>query len=66
MNLGVANFSIGDYLTDEVHRLLDLQGVSWLLPLDDEGSAHNMVACRDVLEEGFSLFGGDKDWGRHQ
>ena len=25
-----------------------------------------MVVCRDVKEEGFSPFGSDKDWGRHQ
>ena len=26
LNLGVVNFGIGEYLTDEVHRSLDLQG----------------------------------------
>ena len=25
-----------------------------------------MVACRNVKEEGFSLFGSDEDWGRCQ
>jgi len=60
LNLGVANFGVGEYLTDEVHRSLDLQGVSQLLPLDDEGDAHNVVACRD-LEEGFSPFKSDED-----
>ena len=64
--LGVVNFGIGEYLTDEVHRSLDLQGVSRLLPLDDEGGAHNVVACCDIEEEGFSLFGSDEDWGRCQ
>ena len=66
LNLGVANFGVGEYLIDEVHRSLDLQGVSRLLPLDDDGGAHNVVACRDVEEEGFSLFESDEDWGRHQ
>ena len=55
------NFGIGEYLTDEVHWLLDLQGLSWLLPLDDEGGAHNVVAGHDVQEEGFSPFGNDED-----
>ena len=32
LNLGVANFGVGEYLTDEVHQSLDLQGVSWFLP----------------------------------
>ena len=57
------NLGIGEYLTDEVYQLLDLQGASWLLPFDDEGSAHNVVVCCDVEEEGFSLFGSDEDWG---
>ena len=60
--MGVANLGIDEYLTDEVHRLLNLQGVSWLLPLDDEGGAYNMVACCDVEEERFSPFRSDKDW----
>ena len=63
LNLGVTNFGVGEYLTDEVHRSLDLQGVSWLLPLDDEGGAHNVVACHDVEEEGFFPFRSDEDWG---
>ena len=66
LNKGVANFGVSEYLTDEVHRSLDLQGVSRLLPIDDEGGAHNVVACRDVGEEGLSLFGSNKDWGRRQ
>ena len=66
LSLGVANFGVGEYLTDEVHWSLDLQGVSQLLPLDNEGSTHNVVACRDVEEEGFSPFGSDEDWGRCQ
>ena len=66
LNLGVANFGISEYLTDEVHRSLDLQAMSRLLPLDDNGGTHNMVACRDVEEEGFSSFGSDEDWGRCQ
>ena len=64
LNLGIANFGIGEYLTDEVHRSLHFQWASWLLPFNDEGSTHNMVVCRDVEEEGFSLFGSDKDWGQ--
>ena len=59
-------FGIGEYLTDKVHWSLDLQGVSRLLPLDDEGDAYNMVACHDIEEEGFSLFGSDEDWCRRQ
>ena len=35
--------------------------VSWLLPFDDQGGAHNVVLCHDVEEEGFSLFRSDKD-----
>ena len=40
--------------------------VSRFLPLDDQGGAHHMVACRDVEKEGFSPFGSDEDWGRRQ
>ena len=60
----MANLGIGEYLTDEVHQSLDLQGVSRLIPLDDDGGTHNVVACRDVEEEGFSPFRSDEDWGR--
>ena len=63
LNLGVADFGIGEYLTDEVHYLLDLQEVSWLLPLDDEGSAYNVVSCHDIEEE-FYPFRSDEDWCR--
>ena len=66
MHLGVPNLGIGGYLTEEVYRSLDLQVVSRLLPFDDQGGTHNMVACHDVQEEGFSPFGSDEDWGRHQ
>ena len=40
--------------------------MSRLLPLDDEGGAYNVVACRDIEEEEFSPFGSDKDWGLHR
>ena len=40
--------------------------VSWLLPFDDQGGAHQMVGCCDVEEEGFSLFRSDEDWGQCQ
>ena len=66
LNLGVANFGVGEYLTDKVHRSLNLQRASWLLPFDDEGGAHNVVVYHDVEEEEFSLFGSDEDWGRCQ
>ena len=36
--------------------------VSRLLSFDDQGGAHNMVACHDIEEEGFSPFGSDEDW----
>ena len=64
LHLGVSSLSVGEYLTDEVHRSLNLHGVSQLLPFDDEGGAHNVVVCRDVEEEGFSPFGSNEDWGR--
>ena len=63
LHLGVPNLRVGEYLPDEVY--LGLNVVSRLLPFDDQGGAHHMVACRDV-EEGFSLFGSDKDWGQRQ
>jgi len=44
LGLGIVNLGIGKYLTNKVHRSLDIQGVSRLLPLDDKGGAHNMVA----------------------
>ena len=44
-------------------RSLYLELVSWFLPLDDQGSAHHMVTCRDIKEEGFSPFTSDEDWG---
>ena len=61
LHLGVLSLGVGEYLTDEVHRSLNLQGASGLLPFDDEGGAHNVVVCHDVEEEGFSLFGSDED-----
>ena len=61
MHLGVPNLGIGGYLTEEVYRSLDLQVVSRLLPFDDQGGAHHVVVCCDIEEEGFSLFGSDKD-----
>jgi len=64
LHLGVSNLGIGEYLTDEVHRSLNLQEVSRLLPFDDEGGTHSMVVCHDVEEEGFSPFGSNEDWGR--
>ena len=66
LHLGVSDLGVGEYLPDEVYRSLDLKVVSWLLPFDDQGSAHHVVACHDVEEEGFSLFESDEDWGRHQ
>ena len=60
------HLGVGKHLTDEVYGSLDLKVVSRLLPFDDLGSAHHVVACRDVEEEGFSSFGSDKDWGRCQ
>ena len=63
MHLGVSNLGVGEYLPDEVYESLDLKVVSWLLPFDDQGGTHHVVACRDV-EEGFSPFGSDEDWGR--
>ena len=38
LNMGVANFGVGEYLTDEVHWSLDLQGASWLFPFDDQAA----------------------------
>jgi hypothetical protein len=57
---------VGKYLLDEVYGLLDLKVVPRLLPFDNQGGAHHMVARCDVEEEGFSLFGSDEDWGRRQ
>ena len=61
MHLGVPDLGVGEYFTDEVYGPLDLKVVSRLLPFDDQGSAHHMVACRDIEEEGFSTFGSDED-----
>ena len=63
MHLRVPDLGVDEYLPNEVYGSLDLKVVSWLLPLDDQGGAHDVVACRDVEEEGFSLFGSDEDWG---
>ena len=65
MHLGVPDLGVGEYLPDEVYGPLDLKVVYRLLPFDDQGGAHHMVSCRDV-EEGFSPFGSDEDWGRRQ
>ena len=64
LHLGVPDLSIGEYLPVEVYGSLDLKVVSWLLPLDDQGGAYNMVAGRDIEEKGFSSFRCDKDRGR--
>ena len=53
MHLGVPDLGVGEYLPDEVYGLLDLKVVSRLLPFDNQGGAHHMVACRDIEEEGF-------------
>ena len=64
MHPGVPELRVDEYLPDEVYEPLDLKVVSQLLPFDDQSGAHHMVACRDVEEDGFSLFGSNKDWGR--
>ena len=61
--MGVPDLGVGEYLPDEIHRPLDLKVVSLLLPFNEQGGAHHMVACCDVEEEGFSPFGSDEDWG---
>ena len=60
MLLGVLDLGVYEYLPKEVCGSLDLKVVSRLLPFDDQGDAHHMVACCDK-EEGFSLFGSDED-----
>ena len=65
MHLRVLDLGVGEYLLDKVYGPLDLKVVSRLLPFDDQGGAHHMVACCDV-KEGFSPFGSDEDWGRRQ
>ena len=66
MHLGVLDLRVGEYLPDEVYGSLDLKVVSQVLPFDDQGGAHHMVARYDVEEEGFSPFRSDKDWARCQ
>ena len=66
LHLGVPDLGVGEYLPDEVYGSLDLKVVSRLLPFDDQGSAHHMVARCDVEEEGFSPFGSNEDWGQCQ
>ena len=61
--MGVPDLGVGEYLPDEVYRSLDLKVVSRLLPLDDQGGSHHMVAYHDIEEEGFSSFRSDEDWG---
>ena len=61
MHLWVPNLGVGKYLFDEVYGALYLKLVSRLLPFDDQGSAHHMVARCDIKEEGFSLFKSDED-----
>ena len=65
MHLGVLNLGVGEYLPNEVYGSLYLELVSQLLPFDDQGGTNHVVACCDVKEERFSLFGSDEDWGRH-
>ena len=65
MHLGILDLGVSEYLSDEVYGSLDLKVVSWLLPFNDQGGAHYMVARYDIEGEGLSLFGSDKDWGRH-
>jgi len=62
LHLGISSLGVGEYLTGEVHRSLNLQGTSRLLLFDDESGTHNIVVCCDVEEEGFSLFRSDEDW----
>ena len=57
------HLGVGEYLPDKVYGSLYLELVSQLLPFDDLGDTNHVVACRDVKEEGFSLFGSDEDWG---
>ena len=61
--MGVPDLGVGKYLPDEVYGSLYLELLSQLLPFDDQGSTHHMVACRDVKEERFSPFGSNEDWG---
>ena len=63
--MGVPDLGVGEYLPNEVDGPLDLKVMSRLLPFDDQGGAHHVVACCDIEEEGgFSPFGSDEDWGR--
>ena len=66
MYLGVPDLGVDKYLLDEVYGSLYLELVSRLLPFDDQGGAHHIVARCNVEEEGFSSFGSDEDWGQHQ
>ena len=61
--MGVPDLGVGEYLPDKVYGSLDLKVVSRLLPFDDQGGAHHMVARYDIEEEGFSPFRSDEDWG---
>ena len=61
--MGVPDLGVGKHFFDEVYGSLYLELVSRFLPFDDQGSTHHMVTCRDIKEEGFSLFRSGEDRG---
>ena len=46
--MGVAGFGVRQYLTDEVHRVLHLEGVPLFFPLYYQGGADHLCGGRYV------------------
>ena len=64
--MGVAGFGVGQYLADEVHRALYLEGVPLFFLLYYQGSANHLRGGRDVEQKGFSLDRRNQDQGLRQ
>jgi hypothetical protein len=61
LNLQVADFGLGQYLTDEVDRPLDEQCMPFFSSLDYDRGADHLSGCGYVDQEGFSRSGGHQD-----
>jgi hypothetical protein len=61
LNLRVADFGLGQYLTNEVDRPLDGQCVPFFSSLDHDRGTDHLSGSGDVDQEGFSGSGGNQD-----
>jgi hypothetical protein len=61
LDLWVASLCFGQYLTNEVHRHLNNQGMSFLLPFDYNRNTDHLSGCDDVEQEAFPFGGWHQD-----